>query len=237
MSSSEAFELLAESRTDVGKGASRRLRRAGRLPGIVYGHHSEATPITLDADTVKHQLDNEAFYSHILTLKVDSKKSERVVLKDLQRHPYKPLALHIDLQRVSEDEALHMNVPLHFLNEEKCKGVRQSDGVIARIYNELEILCLPKDLPEYIEVDILDLDLGEAIHMNEIKLPEGVELYAAHHGGDIEQPVVTVQAPRVAEEEETEGEGEGEGEGEEEAGEETSAAAARPDEAEEGDED
>ena len=226
--SAEEFELLAESRTDVGKGASRRLRRAGRLPGIVYGHHSEATAITLDADTVKHQLDNEAFYSHILTLKLDG-KSERVVLKDLQRHPYKPLAVHIDLQRVSEDEALHMQVPLHFLNEEKCKGVRQSGGVISRIYNEIEILCLPKDLPEYIEVDILDLDLGEAIHMNEIKLPEGVELYAAHHGGDIEQPIVSVQAPRVVEEEETEGE--------EEAAEETSAAAAKPGEAEEDDED
>jgi len=204
---SEAFELLAESRTDVGKGASRRLRRAGRLPGIVYGHHSEATPITLDADTVKHQLDNEAFYSHILTLKLHG-KSERVVLKDLQRHPHKPLALHIDLQRVSEDEALHMHVPLHFLNEEKCKGVRQSGGVISRIYNEIEILCLPKDLPEYIEVDILDLDMGDTILLSEIKLPEGVELYAAQHGGDIEQPVVTVQAPRVVEEEETEGEAE-----------------------------
>ncbi|MDZ7735228.1 MAG: 50S ribosomal protein L25/general stress protein Ctc [Gammaproteobacteria bacterium] len=207
MSSSEVFELLAESRTDVGKGASRRLRRAGRLPGIVYGHHSEATPITLDADTVKHQLDNEAFYSHILTLKLNG-KSERVVLKDLQRHPYKPLALHIDLQRVSEDEALHMHVPLHFLNEEQCKGVRQSGGVISRIYNEIEILCLPKDLPEYIEVDILDLDMGDTILLSEIRLPEGVELYAAQHGGDIEQPVVTVQAPRVVEEEETEGEAE-----------------------------
>jgi len=227
---SDAFELRAEGRTDVGKGASRRLRRAGRLPGIVYGHHNEATPITLDADTVKHQLDNEAFYSHILTLKLNG-KSERVVLKDLQRHPHKPLALHIDLQRVSEDEALHMNVPLHFLNEDDCKGVRQSGGVIARLYNEIEILCLPKDLPEYIEIDIHDLDLGEAIYLNEIKLPPGVELYAAHHGGDIEQPVVTVQTPRVIEEEETEGEGE---EGEEEGVE--PPATAQKGEAEAGDE-
>ncbi|MCS3902098.1 large subunit ribosomal protein L25 [Methylohalomonas lacus] len=202
---SDEFELLAESRADVGKGASRRLRRAGRLPGIVYGHHSEATPITLDADTVKHQLDNEAFYSHILTLKLNG-KSERVVLKDLQRHPYKPLALHIDLQRVSENEALHMNVPLHFLNEEDCKGVRLGDGIISHVYTDVEILCLPRDLPEYIEVDVADLDIGDSVLMSELKLPAGVELYAAHHGGDIEQPIVTVQAPRVVEEEETEGE-------------------------------
>ncbi len=204
---SDEFELLAESRTDVGKGASRRLRRAGRLPGVVYGHHSEATAITLDADTVKHQLDNEAFYSHILTLKLNG-KSERVVLKDLQRHPYKPVAMHLDLQRVAEDEALHMHVPLHFLNEEACKGARQG-GVVNRIFTDIEILCLPRDLPEYIEVDILDLDIGDSILMSEIKLPKGVELYAAHHGGDVEQPIVMVQAPRLPEEEEeTEGEGE-----------------------------
>lgn len=201
---SQEFELLAESRADVGKGASRRLRSAGRLPGIVYGHNSEARAITLNADTIKHQLDNEAFYSHILTLKLDG-KSERVVLKDLQRHPSKQYALHIDLQRVSENEALHMHVPLHFINEEKCKGVRLGGGVISHIYTDIEILCLPKDLPEYIEVDILELEVGDSIHMNEIKLPQGVELYAAHHGGDTEQPVVTVQAPRVVEEE-TEGE-------------------------------
>ena len=201
---SDEFELLAESRTDVGKGASRRLRRAGRLPAVVYGHHSEATPITLDANTVKHQLDNEAFYSHILTLKLNG-KSERVVLKDLQRHPHKPLAMHLDLQRVSENEALHMNIPLHYLNEEECKGVKQGGGILSRVYNDVEILCLPKDLPEYIEVDVLDLDIGDSVLMNEIKLPKGVELYAAHHGGDIEQPIVTVQPPVVEEEpEETE---------------------------------
>lgn len=196
----QEFELLAEGRTDVGRGASRRLRRAGRVPGVVYGHNTEAKAITLDADSVKHQLDNEAFYSHILTLKLDG-KSERVVLKDLQRHPCKSYALHIDLQRVSENEALHMHVPLHFVNEDKCKGVRQGGGVISHIYTDIEVLCLPKDLPEYIEVDILDLEIGDSIHMNELKLPQGVELYAAHHGGDIEQPIVTVQAPRIAEEE------------------------------------
>ncbi len=225
---SEAFEILAESRTDVGKGASRRLRRAGRLPAVVYGQKSEAMPITLDANTIKHQLDNEAFYSHILTLKLDG-KIERVVIKDLQRHPYKPLALHLDLQRVAEDEALHMHVPLHFLNEEKCKGVRQSGGVISHVYNDIEILCLPKDLPEYIEVDVLELEVGDSILLSDLKLPSGVELYAAHHGGDIEQPVVTVQMPRVAEEEETEGE-------EEEAVEPT-ATSQKQSEAEDSDED
>ena len=196
---SDEFELLAESRTDVGKGASRRLRRAGRLPAVVYGHHSEATPITLDANTIKHQLDNEAFYSHILTLKLNG-KSERVVLKDLQSHPHKPLAMHLDLQRVSEDEALHMNIPLHYLHEEECKGVKQGGGILSRNYNDIEVLCLPRDLPEYFEVDVLELDIGDSIHMNEVQLPKGVELYAAHHGGDIEQPIVTVMPPVVEEE-------------------------------------
>jgi large subunit ribosomal protein L25 len=190
------FELVAEHRADVGKGASRRLRRDGRLPGIVYGSHGETRAITLDANTIKHQLENEAFYSHILTLKLDG-KDEKVVLKDLQRHPYKPLALHVDLQRVDEKEAINMRVPLHFINEEKCQGVRQQGGVVSHIITEVEISCLPQHLPEYIEVDVLELGLGDSLHLSDIKLPEGVSIYALAHGGD-DQPVVAVQAPRVA---------------------------------------
>lgn len=192
------FVIEAENRTDVGQGASRRLRRAGLLPAVIYGAHKEAKSITVNANTIKHQLDYEGFYSHILTLKLDGQE-EKVVLKDLQRHPVKGLAMHVDFQRVDAKEELTMHVPLHFLNEEKCKGVRLGGGVLTHIYNDLEISCLPDFLPEYIEVDVLDLEIGDAIHLEDVKLPEGVVIYALKHGGDGTQPVVTVQAPRVEE--------------------------------------
>ena len=126
----DQFELAAEPREDVGRGASRRLRRTGKLPGIVYGADQGATAITLDHDDVVHHIEHEAFYSHILTLKI-GKETQKVVLKDMQRHPFKPRILHIDLQRVSETEELTMRVPLHFINEEKCIGVKQGGGVIS----------------------------------------------------------------------------------------------------------
>jgi large subunit ribosomal protein L25 len=196
----ESFELNAETRQDVGKGASRRLRRDGKLPGVIYGSNKDAESITLRHDDVIHQLENEAFYSHILTLNVD-KKPEKVVLKDLQRHPYKPSVMHIDFQRISDTEKLTMRVPLHFVNEEKCVGVKTGGGVISHIMTELEISCFPKNLPEYIEVDMLEIDVGEAIHLGDIQLPEGVEIYALLHGGDAAQSVASVQIPRVVEEE------------------------------------
>lgn len=195
------FELIAEPREDVGRGASRRLRRSGKLPGIIYGADQEATAVSLDHDDVAHQLEHEAFYSHILTVKI-GKKTQKVVLKDLQRHPYKSRLLHIDLQRISETEELTMRVPIHFMNEDKCIGVKQSGGVISHIMTEVEVTCLPKDLPEYIEIDLQHLDIGDAIHLSDIRFPEGVESYAIAHGGDAQAPVVSVHMPRVAEEEE-----------------------------------
>lgn len=198
------FELVAEPRSDVGKGASRRLRRSGKIPGVVYGHGVEAKSITLGHDEVFHQLEHEAFYSHILTLKLD-KETTKVVLKDLQRHPYKQNILHIDLQQISESEKLTMRVPIHFINEEKSAGVK-SGGMVNHIMNDLEIHCLPKDLPEFIEVDLLEVELGSSVHLSDLKLPEGVESLAAIHGDDMDSPVVSIVQPRAVEEEPDAGE-------------------------------
>lgn len=195
------FELIAEPREDVGRGASRRLRRSGKLPGIIYGADKEATAISLNHDDVQHHLEQEAFYSHILTVSL-GKEKQKVVLKDLQRHPFKPWLLHIDLQRISDTEELTMRVPLHFINEAKCIGVKQSGAVISHIMTEVEITCLPKNLPEYIEVDLAGVDVGETIHLGELNFPEGVQSYAAAHGGDISAPVVSVHMPKVVTEEE-----------------------------------
>jgi len=197
------FELVAEARTDVGKGASRRLRRDGKLPGIVYGTGKEASMITLQHNAVMHNLEHEAFYSHILSLKIGS-ETESVVLKDLQRHPYKRSLLHIDLLRVDANETLTMRIPLHYINEEKCAGVKNDGGVISHLMTDIDIVCLPKDLPEFIEVDMLEVNLNDTLHLSDLKLPEGVEIHSLLHGGDAAQPVASVHAPKiVVEEEET----------------------------------
>ncbi len=200
----ETFELNAEKREDVGKGASRRLRRDGKVPGIVYGTDKDATMISLDQNDIMHHLEHEAFYSHILTLNI-SGQSESVVLKDLQRHPYKRLLMHIDFLRVKADEKITMRVPLHFVNEDKCVGIKRDGGAINHLMSDLEIECLPKDLPEYIEVDMLNVALGDTVHVSELVMPKGVDVYALTHGGDEEQGIATVFMPRVsAETEETE---------------------------------
>ena len=191
------FELVAEKREDVGKGASRRLRRDGKLPGIVYGTDKEPVMITLPHNDVMHNLEHEAFYSQILTLNL-GKDKEKVVLKDLQRHPYKRLLLHIDLLRVSENEALTMRIPLHFINEEKAVGVKQGGGVVSHTMTEVDIVCLPKDLPEYIEVDMLEVELDQTVHLSDLVLPEGVQLYATLHGGDDSLSVAAIHAPKAS---------------------------------------
>ncbi len=191
------FELVAEKREDVGKGASRRLRRDGKLPGIVYGADKDPAMILLAHNEVMHSLENEAFYSRILTLSV-GKDSEKVVLKDLQRHPYKRTLLHIDLLRITENEELTMRVPLHYINEEKCTGVKNEGGVISHLMSDLEVVCLPKDLPEYIEVDMLEVSLDETIHLTDLKLPEGVQIFDLLHGNEEDQPVVAVHTPKVS---------------------------------------
>jgi large subunit ribosomal protein L25 len=185
------IEVSATSRKAQGTGASRRLRKAGRVPGIVYGG-SEPSMIELDHNNLYHALRNEAFHASILTLELDGKK-ESVLLRDFQMHPFRQQVLHIDFQRVAKDKKIHMKVPLHFANAEIAPGVKVGGGIISHVLNELEISCLPADLPEFIEVDLAHLDLGHSVHVSDIKLPKGVEIIGHHHAGDA---VATVQVPR-----------------------------------------
>ena len=216
----QAYEIKAAPRTELGKSASRRLRRTGRIPGTVYGASKEPQSISLSHDEVLHQLDREAFYSSVLTLNVDA-QSEQVVVKDLQRHPYKPDILHIDFLRIDAKQKITMRVPLHFLNEQQCIGVKSEGGVIGRIMTELEISCLPGDLPEYIEVDMADVHVGESVHLSDIVLPEGVDIHALLSGGDASASVATVSLPKGTIEEEEEEMEEGLEETEAEAAEQT----------------
>ena len=199
---SESFVIEAEPRTDLGKGASRRLRREGKVPGVIYGSGKEPTSISLTHNELAHQLENEAFFSHILTVKV-GKKEEQAILKDLQRHPSKPVVLHVDLQRVSAKEKIRVQVPLHFLNEETSPGVK-AGGLVSHHINEVEVSCFPKDLPEYIEVDVGALDLEGIVHLSEIGLPSGAELVELSHGEGHDQSVISIHLPRGAHEEEEE---------------------------------
>lgn len=193
---SNAFELNATARTDLGKGASRRLRRlADMVPAIIYGEGKAPVNISIAHKDIQKALSNEAFFSRIITLSVDG-KSEQVVIKALQRHPAKPRIMHADFQRVSADNAIVVAVPLHFINEDKCKGVKLGSGSIIKNLNELQISCLPKDLPEYIEVDMTDLGVGESLHISQIVLPAGVTSVDLAHGHDADNAVVTVLAPR-----------------------------------------
>lgn len=204
------FEINATARDDMGKGASRRLRRAGMVPGIVYGAHKEPTMISLAHNELIKSLEQEAFYSHILDLKLGS-KSEKVVLKDLQRHPSKPFILHVDFLRVSAKEKIRVHVPLHFMNEDVAPGVKQG-GMVSHMITDVEVSCLPKDLPEYIEVDMSGVDVGQSVHLSELVLPKGVELPALAQGSDQDLMVVGIQAAKVAVAEEEEAGGEEAGE-------------------------
>ena len=199
-----SFELVAELREDQGKGASRRLRHSGKVPAILYGGREEPSALALDHTKLLQMLDNERFYSTILSLAVGGKK-QAAVLKDLQRHPYKNQVVHIDFQRVREDEKIRMRVPLHFINEASSIGVKQHGGVMSHLRNEVEVLCLPKDLPEYIEVDLQQVGRGQIVHLSELKLSEGVELPELIHGHDA--PVVSCHAQRAEEAAPAEAEG------------------------------
>ncbi|MFT4581349.1 MAG: large subunit ribosomal protein L25 [Gammaproteobacteria bacterium] len=190
----EQFEITAEARELKGKGASRRLRHTGYIPAIVYGAGQEPVNIQLEHNDVIKHTEHEAFYSHILSLKLPT-GTERVVLKDMQRHPYKALVLHMDFLRVNEKEKLTMRVPLHFINEETSLGVK-SGGVVSHVITELEVLCFPRDLPEYIEVDVANMNLGDTLHLSDITVPSGVEIASLLHGGDDALPVVSIQLPK-----------------------------------------
>jgi len=201
---SDAFELNCSVREDQGKGASRRLRRLNNaIPAVLYGGDKDPVSLTIAHDEILHATENEAFFSHIITLNIDSKK-EKAIIKDLQRHPAKPFIMHADFLRVSDKQAIVVNVPIHFINEEKCHGVKMEGGNILKTLNEIEVSCLPKDLPEYIEVDMLEVKLGESVHLSDITLPEGVTSVALGHGEDSDLSVAIVQAPRGTLEEEGE---------------------------------
>jgi large subunit ribosomal protein L25 len=186
------IEISATSRKAQGTGASRRLRKAGRVPGIVYGN-SEPVMIDLDHNNLYHALRKEAFHASILTLDNDGKK-EQVLLRDFQMHPFRQQVMHIDFERVLANKKIHMRVPLHFTNADLAPGVK-SGGVISHVLSELTIACLPADLPEYIEVNLAELSLGHSIHVADVKLPKGLEIAGHHHAADA---VVTVQVPRGA---------------------------------------
>lgn len=177
------FELNAEVRDVKGKGASRRLRREGKVPAVMYGAGKDAVSLTLDHNNLYHQVKNEAFYSSILTVKI-GKDTEQAVLRDIQMHPYKPRVAHLDLQRVSATEKLHIKVPLHFINQESAPGVKQQGGIVSHLMAEIEVSCLPKDLPEYLTVDMGDIALNQSVHLSDLKLPEGVEIIQLARGGD-----------------------------------------------------
>lgn len=190
------FNINAESRTDVGKGASRRLRRDGKVPGVIYGSDKAPVALTTDHNELMHHLEEEAFYSHILTIKLDG-KAEKVVLKDLQRHPAKPRILHVDFMRVGTGDTIHMQVPVHFINEETCVGVK-SGGMVSHLMNSIEVICQAKDLPEYLQVDIAGLEEGASLHLSDLVLPKGVTIAALTHGPDHDLPVVSIHMPRGA---------------------------------------
>ncbi|WP_018948033.1 50S ribosomal protein L25/general stress protein Ctc [Thioalkalivibrio sp. ALMg11] len=230
---SMSFTIEAEKRDEQGSSASRRLRRAGKLPAILYGADKDAVSITLDHNAMVHNLKEDAFYSHILSVKLGG-KTEKAILRDVQRHPFKPTIYHVDLMRVSANQPIRVSVPLHFHNEEECKGVKLGGGMVSRMINELEVECLPGDLPESIDLDVIELDVGDTVHISELKLPEGVQSVALMHGEEYDYAVVSVLLPRSAKAEEEELEGEAaEAEGGEEA--EGGDEAASGDESESGD--
>jgi len=181
------FEIIAQQRTLQGTSASRRLRRAGKVPAIIYGGSEAPQSVEVDHNDLLLKLKKEAFHSSILNLVVDGKK-QQVLLRDTQVHAYKPLVLHVDFQRVDAKQELHIKVPLHFVNADVAPGVKLSGGLVNHVLTEVDVACLPKDLPEFIEVDLGALKVGQNIHVSELKLPKGVK--AVVHGED--QIVVTI---------------------------------------------
>jgi large subunit ribosomal protein L25 len=217
---SDLFELHAEVREDLGKGASRRLRRlADQVPAIIYGGDKDPQPLTLVRKDLEKALENEAFYSHVLTINV-GKEKQKAILKDLQRHPARESVMHADFLRVNENKPIKVNVQIHFVNEAKSYGVKTQGGIVQHQETEIEVQCLPSKIPEYIEVDMLKVEIGQIIHLSDITLPEGVISVALALGEDHDLAVASIVAPKGgsdAEEEEAEAEADApEADGEEE---------------------
>ena len=193
---SDQFELHAEVRGDLGKGASRRLRRlADHVPAIIYGGDKDPQPLTLIRKDLEKALENEAFYSHVLTINV-GKEKQKAILKDLQRHPARESVMHADFLRVNENEAIKINVPIHFINEAKSYGVKTQGGIVQHQATDIEVQCLPSKIPEYIEVDMLKVEIGQIIHLSDITLPEGVVSVALALGEDHDLAIASIIAPK-----------------------------------------
>ena len=197
------IQFKATKRDAQGTGASRRLRRAGQLPGIIYGGAGEALPITLDHNELYHLLKKEVFHSSVLTIDVDGNK-ETVVLRDTQWHAFKPQVLHIDFQRVAADQKMHLKVPLHFVGDDVSPAVKLGGCMISHVVNEIDVQCLPKDLPEFVTVDLSALEAGASVHLSQVKLPAGVELVQHGEGDPVVATALVVKG--AAAEGETEGE-------------------------------
>jgi large subunit ribosomal protein L25 len=192
-----SFELVADPRDGVqGKGASRRLRRSGKVPAILYGGHLEPRQLTLDHQNLLTLLVNERFFSTILSLKING-ETQAAILKDVQRHPAKNQIVHMDLQRVLENEQIRMTIPLHFKGAAAAPGVKTQGGVVSHLLNDVEVSCLPKDLPEFLELDLSTMAINDIKRLSDIALPGGVELVDLSHGRD--EPVVSVHHPRAEE--------------------------------------
>jgi large subunit ribosomal protein L25 len=194
---SASFTLNATVRTDEGKGASRRLRRLeAKVPAVIYGGGKDAQSISLELREITKALESEAFYSHVLTLNIGG-EPQQAVLKALQRHPAKNTPMHADFLRVDATHKLTMKVPLHFTNQDTCVGVKTEGGVISIMASDVEIACLPGNLPEFIEVDLLNVHLGTTLHLSNIKLPAGVDIPVLTLGHDHDQPIANVHAPKT----------------------------------------
>ena len=200
---SDDFDLIADLREDQGKGASRRLRREKKVPAIIYGAGRPPRSLAFDHNKVLLKLENESFYSSILNIKVGN-KSQDAILKDLQRHPAKNQIMHMDFQRIVADEVIRMNVPLHFIGEDVAPGVKAGGGSVSHLMTDVEIVCLPRYLPEFIDVDVSELELDAILSMSDIELPEGVEIPALAQGPEANRPIVSIHIIKevVIEEEE-----------------------------------
>jgi large subunit ribosomal protein L25 len=214
------FKLNAQSREQQGKGASRRLRRAAKVPAILYGGDRDPVSIVLSHDELLWNLKHEAFYSKVLSLKLDG-RTEKTILRDLQRHPSKSHILHVDLQRIVAHEKIKVNIPLHFINEDDAVGVKLQGGIVSHLLTEVEVECLPDDLPEYIDIDVKELEINDTLHLSDLNIPGGVELVELASGEGHDSVILTINPPQAEEpevEEEAElglGEEAGEVEGEE----------------------
>jgi len=212
---SDQFELHAKVREDLGKGASRRLRRlADHVPAIIYGGDKDPQPLTLIRKDVEKSLENEAYFSHVLTINI-GKDKQKAILKDLQRHPARNSVMHLDFLRVDDNTAVKVHVPIHFINEDKCHGVKVQGGMIQHQATDIEVQCLPGDIPEYIEVDTLELETGSIVHLSDVTLPEGVVSVTLALGEDHDLAIASVVAPKGSDEEDEAAELEAAADGEE----------------------